>query len=189
MQHNQHHYGNHQSQQNYGGHHYGHHHQRHAGYQQAQYQQPSAGASSGGKVVIGVVAMLVLGIMGVVGLGVLMGMNPDYQRAQAAEAAKEQKAKRAEAERLRRDAEYGTSVDAYTYAQAVVKASLKAPDTADFPMIHTDKACSRSGKVWTCKNSVTAKNSFGVPIRNHWKAEMMWQGKGTWKLQDFELNE
>lgn len=74
-----------------------------------------------------------------------------------------------------------------------VRLTLKAPATADFPLL--DFSAYRHGaNHWTIKSYVDAQNGFGAKIRNHYTCGMTYSGSGdpldfgSWKLLDLSLN-
>ena len=74
-----------------------------------------------------------------------------------------------------------------------VRQTLKAPATADFPLLDFS-AYRRGGNHWTIKSYVDAQNGFGAQIRNHYSCDMQYSGTGdpldagSWKLLDLSLN-
>lgn len=82
---------------------------------------------------------------------------------------------------------------AYVMCQSYVKETLKAPSTADFPLVDY-QAWKQSKQTYVIKSYVDAQNSFGAKLRNHWSCKVRYSGGeesniGNWALLDINLTE
>ena len=74
-----------------------------------------------------------------------------------------------------------------------VKNSLKAPSTADFPLLDF-KAWKAPGQVYTIKSYVDAQNSYGAMLRSDWHCRIKYKGGDqaddeSWELLEIEIGE
>ena len=86
-------------------------------------------------------------------------------------------------------------IGAFVMAQEFVKKALKAPSTAQFPLINADGVSSiptttPDGKcAFSVVTYVDAQNSFGAMIREKYAVTVSPDGNGTWTLVEFtDLN-
>lgn len=85
------------------------------------------------------------------------------------------------------------SADASIICKEYVRAALKAPSTADFPLLDFT-ATRHAGGHWTIKSYVDSQNGFGATIRSHYICDMKYAGYGdpldlgAWELLDLKVN-
>lgn len=85
------------------------------------------------------------------------------------------------------------SSDASIVCKDYVRATLKAPSTADFPLLDFSATRHAAGR-WTVSSYVDAENSFGATIRSRYLCDIQYAGKGdpldyaSWQLLDLKVN-
>lgn len=82
----------------------------------------------------------------------------------------------------------GDDVDAFTYAQILVKRRLKSPTTADFAWMHESSVKSSTCGLWTVHSYVDSENSFGATVRTHYLATVRYEGDDEWALISLETD-
>lgn len=68
------------------------------------------------------------------------------------------------------------STEAYVISQGYVKRILKAPATADFPLLDYTAKKTDGAQIYTVHGYVDADNSFGAKIRSYWDTLLMYKG-------------
>lgn len=82
--------------------------------------------------------------------------------------------------------------EAFTIAKNFVEAGLKAPSTADFPLM--DFTSTYIGdSTFIVKSYVDAQNSFGAKIRTNYRVKLRynggdWANSGNWTLLDMNTD-
>lgn len=121
--------------------------------------QSSARGLSATKVLLGLVALLIVG-------AAVAYWLPQQQPAPAAEVANPR--------------------TAWRLCQERVQAGLKAPSTAEFPA-YDEHAMSSSGALWVVKSYVDADNSFGAHIRTRYECSATFAA-GRWSVDSLKVD-
>ncbi len=104
------------------------------------------------------------------GLFILIGMISD------GDSQEEREAKKCE-----------NSTMAYVYSQDFVRDRLRAPSTADFPLLEFSAV-----HLGDCRHRIAAyvdaQNAFGGTIRSPYTAVVSYDGNGTWHLESLYLD-
>lgn len=79
--------------------------------------------------------------------------------------------------------------NAYIISKTFIKATLKAPSTADFPFAGKEFANYIEDSTFIVQAYVDAQNSFGAMIRTNYKIKMKydggnWADSGNWSVLD-----
>jgi hypothetical protein len=74
-------------------------------------------------------------------------------------------------------------LDAKIMAQQFLEERLKAPSTADYPWVETDKVVTElSNDKYRYQSYVDAENSFGAKVRTNFEIVVQYVGDDKWKL-------
>jgi hypothetical protein len=69
-----------------------------------------------------------------------------------------------------------------------VKAQLKSPSSAEFPVVDAEKSVDREGRIFTLRSHVDADNSFGANIRTTWTCIMDYdEASQTYSLVSLDM--
>lgn len=77
-------------------------------------------------------------------------------------------------------------VEAASFCKRQVRASLKAPQTAKFPMLDFKATTSADEQTFYVTSYVDSQNGFGAMLRTNYQCELQYQGGDYdgWKLMD-----
>jgi hypothetical protein len=95
----------------------------------------------------------------------------------ADKAAKAKARQDAEAQRSR----FGSSAEATTQAQQVIRSKLNFPSEGKFNWLPTRESEQLADGSWTVWGTVTTKNGFGVRQKYQWRVEVLRDANGTWR--------
>lgn len=75
-----------------------------------------------------------------------------------------------------------------TYAQVYVTKTLKAPSTADFPVIRSNDVTNLGNGRYKVSSFVDSQNGFGAMIRSNWEVTLTYAGSnaedaGSWTVE------
>jgi len=80
-----------------------------------------------------------------------------------------------------------TKYAAYVMCQEFVKDRLRAPATADFPVLSEARWSKSDGDRWRFEAHVDAQNAFGAVIRTRFHCVVKYAGENKWQLVELDM--